>query len=82
MLHVFKLCAQAEVRLIVDRGFVGQIVGKGGAHVSQIRSQTGANINTMPPTVRSPLVADAEQLIKVRAICITFIGHCPFSQMR
>lgn len=59
------LYSQAEVRLIVDRGFVGQIVGKGGSHVSQIRSQTGANINTMPPTMRSPLVADAEQLIKV-----------------
>uniref|UniRef100_A0A6S8LM00 K Homology domain-containing protein n=1 Tax=Dunaliella tertiolecta TaxID=3047 RepID=A0A6S8LM00_DUNTE len=56
---------EVEVKIIVDRGFVGQIVGKGGSHVSQIRSQTGANINTMPPTVRSPLVADAEQMIKI-----------------
>lgn len=57
---------QTEAQLIVDRGFVGQIVGKGGVNVTAIRTQTGANINTMPPAQRNPLVAPEEQLIKVR----------------
>ena len=63
---------QVEVKLIVDRGFMGQIVGKGGSHVTQIRAETGASINTTPPTTRSPLVADAEQLIKV---CLCLCAH-------
>jgi len=71
----------------VDRGFVGQIVGKGGSHVTLIRSQTGANINTMQATTRSPLVADAEQMIKVSrvvaegAVCLGYLGCLWFSSV-
>lgn len=60
---------QVEVKLIVDRGFMGQIVGKGGSHVTQIRVETGTSVNTTSPATRSPLVADAEQLITVCFPC-------------
>lgn len=53
-----------EVKIIVDRGFVGHIVGKQGTSINQIKSETECLVQIIPPHP-SPLVAAEEQIIKV-----------------
>ncbi|GFH19306.1 uncharacterized protein HaLaN_16234, partial [Haematococcus lacustris] len=55
---------QATVQLIVDRGFIGTIVGRAGASVNGIKNDCGVTLHINPP-IPSPLVAPEEQICKI-----------------
>jgi hypothetical protein len=54
------------VNLIVDSGFIGTILGKQGAAVTQLQQETGCHVHINPP-IPSPLVTPLEQIVKVRS---------------
>jgi hypothetical protein len=52
------------VNLIIDRGFIGTILGKQGASVTTLQQETGCHLHINPP-IASPLVTPLEQIVKV-----------------